>query len=127
MLAKNMHHLIILIILGVTLISSDTSLPLQEPELIGRLPEITVTVPRYDIRGEMYPGMLEEVIVTAQRPSINRHTVGSSISYFSKTMFMVTLVTLLLVTLSIMYVSFRAFILKQEVDCAKTKYRFKKT
>ncbi|UCC11563.1 MAG: hypothetical protein JSW02_09455 [candidate division WOR-3 bacterium] len=114
MFAKNMHHLIILVIMGVTLLSSETSVSFQEPDPVGRLPEITVTAPRYDIRDGIYSGMLEEVIVTAQRPSTSINSIQSTETHFNNPTYLVVLLTFMLATLSILYMSLNAYVTAKE-------------
>lgn len=127
MLAKKNHYLIVLIMLGASLLSSGASKYLQESDAIGRLPDIIVTAPRYVLQDTAWSGMLEEVVVEARRPSTGINSIQSTAVHFSKPIFLATLITLLLVTLSIMFISLRAYFMKQEVYYASTKYRSKKT
>lgn len=122
MLVKNKLSLIILVILGVTLLSSETSMSPHERDPIGRLPEITVTAPRYDIRDGVYSGMLEEVIVTARRPSTSIHSIQSTGTYSNNSMYLVVLLTFMLATLSILYMSLYGYRTAKEKNHAGSKY-----
>ena len=122
MSVKSNHYVIILVILGVTLLSSETSVSLQEPDPIGRLPEITVTAPRYDIRHGVYLGMLEEVIVTARRPSTSMNSIQSTGTYLSNSMYLVALLAFMLTTLSILYLSFYDYVTAKEKNHAGSRH-----
>lgn len=114
MFAKGISHTLILVILGVTLLSSETSVLLQGQDAIGRLPEITVTAPRYDIRDGIYSGMLEEVIVTAQRPLTNMSSIQSTGPHFNNPTYLVVLLTFMLATLSILSMSLYGYVTAKE-------------
>ena len=122
MLAKNNHYMIILVILGVTLLSSETSVSLQEPDPIGRLPEITVTAPRHNILDGTYSGMLEEVIVTAQRPSTSITSIQSMGTYFNNSQYLLVLLTLMLTTFSILFLSFYGHVTTKEKNHAGSRH-----
>ena len=114
--------ILILVILGLTLLNSETFLPLQEPELIGTLPEITVTAPRYDIRGEMYPGMLEEVVVTAKRPSASIASLKQVPINAHNSRYFVLPLMFLLVLVSILYISLHMMVFAKEKNHAGSRY-----
>ena len=67
MIVRKMQIVLVLIIMvAVVLLSGGT---VQAVDSIGRMPEITVTAPRYEYQDDAWAGMVEGVIVEAQRRS----------------------------------------------------------
>jgi hypothetical protein len=131
---------IILIILGATLFSSGASTNLQESDLIGRMPEITVTAFRYEPQDEAWLGMVEGLVVEAQRHSNGENEiipmgefsriVGGNMSSkddrstsgrLRDAMYPLIPLTFTLVTLSIAYISLRVYLAAREVKHDGTK------
>lgn len=121
-----------IIILAATTHISDASM--QQLDSIGSMPEITVTASRYEYQDDAWLGMVEGVVVEAQRPSssINtanagdksRATVSGSMSSkdmeypsmgFRDSVGLLVSLTLTLATLSILYISLGAYFAAREV------------
>lgn len=141
MFIQKIQILIAIIIVGATMHSSGASMYRQELDSVGRMPEIIVTAPRYEYQDEAWLGMVEEVVVEARRPSNSRkETVtkdesngmvsGSLLSKDIKStsihvrdpMYLLLSLTLTLVTLSIVYMSLRAYLVAKEAKHDGTKH-----
>ena len=141
MLIQKMQISIVLIILGATLLNSGASTSLQESDSIGRMPEITVTAPRYEYQNEAWLGMVEGVVVEARRPSssingivlkdgsngmvsgnMSSKGVKSMSMHFGDPMYLVISSFFMLVALSIVYMYFRAYLAAKEVKHDRTKH-----
>lgn len=113
---------LILAIPGSRLLRAETIMPLEDRDPVGRLPEITVTAPRYAMQSEIHPGMLEEVTVTAQRPSVGIAGSRSQTLEHPASAYWTVPLTFLLVILSILYMSFPAHALVKEANHATTEH-----
>jgi hypothetical protein len=71
MFTKKMQLLLVFIILGTTTYISGSSM--QQLDSVGMMPEISVTAPRYEYQDEAWLGMVEGVVVEAQRVSSSRN------------------------------------------------------
>lgn len=141
MLIQKKHISIALVIVGVILMSSGESTNLQELDSIGRLPEISVTAPRYEYQDEAWLGMVEGVMVEARRPSnsingiaqkdgsdgivsgnLSQPDVESTSLHLGKPLYLLLLVTVTFVILSIIYTSLRVYLVPGETKHDRTKH-----
>lgn len=141
MFIQKMQISIALIILAATMHSSGASMYLQELDSVGRMPEITVTAPRYEYQDEAWADMVEGVVVEARRPSRSRNgtvtkdesngmasgnksskDIKSTSMHFRNPMYLLISLTFTLVTLSIVYMSLRAYHAAKEVKHDGTKH-----
>jgi len=134
MLVHKIQMSIMLIILATTLKVSKSSVDLPELDSVGMMPEITVTAPRYEYQDEAWLGMVEEVVVEARRLSSSKNGTISEDAiqgvinpifsskdmeynwmFFTFPTQLLMLLTFLLVTLSIAYLSFYVYLAAKEV------------
>jgi len=132
MFTKKTQLLIVVIILGTTTYISGASI--QQLDSVGMMPEITVTASRYEYQDEAWLGMVEGVVVEAQRLSSSKSGAVSedasqgmiSTSFSSKDMefesmhykypmHLLMLLTFTFVILSIVYLSCCAYRAAKEV------------
>ena len=105
----------------------------QELESVGLMPEITVTAPRYEYQDEAWAGMIEGVTVEAYRSSINGTSVSTteaeariniriiSLDSDGSSYVLLSLVlTLVLVPISLTYMSLGAYLAAKEVNSDRT-------
>ncbi|KPK63108.1 hypothetical protein AMJ83_08560 [candidate division WOR_3 bacterium SM23_42] len=126
MLIQKIQISIAFIILGAFLVNSGASVNLRGLDSIGRLPEINVTAPRYEYQDEAWLGMIEGVVVEAQRPLNTRSKDAieekSAFVYYGDSVYMLVTFTLLLVTLSVLYMSYGRYLAAKEVKNGRTKH-----
>jgi hypothetical protein len=123
--------------LGAVLLSSGASANLQELDSVGRMPEIDVIAPRYEYQDEAWLGMVEGVVVEAQRPASNRSEtasieesngnvspagVKSTSMHFGYPVYLLILAMATFVMLSIIYISLRAHLATEEIKYDSTKH-----
>ena len=135
MFVQKIQISIMLIILAATLKVSKASVDLPELDSIGRMPEITVTAPRYEYQDEAWLGMVEGVVVEAQRLSsslsgavsedASQGMISTSFSskdmefesiHYKYPMHLLMLLTVTFVILSIVYLSCCAYRAAKEVE-----------
>jgi hypothetical protein len=123
------------------LLSSGASTNLQELDSIGRMPEITVTAPRYEYQDEAWLGMVEGVVIKVHRPASDRSRsatndesnemvsgnmsstdVKSTSRHLGDPAYLLILVTVTLVMLSIIYISLRAYHTTEEIKHERAKH-----
>lgn len=105
----------------------------QQLDSIGRMPEITVTAPRYEFQDEAWAGLIEGVIVEARRSSskepvittAERESCSCSVSMSlysegSSYVFLSLVLTLTIVPLSLISMSVRAHLGGKEVENDRT-------
>jgi len=133
MFTKKTQLLIVLIILGTTTYISGASV--QQLDSFGMMPEITVTAPRYEYQDEAWLGMVEGVVVEAQRLSsslsgavsedASQGMISTSFSskdmefesiHYKYPMHLLMLLTVTFVILSIVYLSCCAYRAAKEVE-----------
>ncbi|UCG29723.1 MAG: hypothetical protein JSV53_09490 [candidate division WOR-3 bacterium] len=121
--------LIVVVFFGGVVYASETTNKLQELDSIGMMPEVIVTAPRYEIQDEAWLGMIEGVVVEAQRPSImtEENVAGANSgkiapnsdgfdSIRGESIIRLLLpLTLTLATISILYMSIHAYLNAEEV------------
>jgi hypothetical protein len=141
MLIQKRQMSIALIILGAVLLNSGTSANLRELDSIGRLPEIDVTAQRYEYQDEAWLGMVEGVVVEAQRPAIDRSGttalveqngigsgkvspagVKSTSMHLGGSVYLSILIAVTFVMLSTIYISLRAYLATEEIDHDRTEH-----
>ena len=127
MFVQKIQVSIILIILTATAHISEATI--QVLDSVGRMPEITVTAPRYEYQDEAWAGMVEGVIVEARRPISTGDLVTaagneSAITFVgnilskdvdTSCLCLSLVLTLTLVPLSIIYISLGAYLVTKEV------------
>jgi hypothetical protein len=105
------------------------------------MPEIIVTAPRYEFQDEAWLGMVEEIVVEARRLSSSRNEkiaedepngmvsrnvpskdIESTSIHFRESVYLLVSLTLTLATLSIVYMSLRAYLAAKEVKHDRTKH-----
>jgi hypothetical protein len=83
------------------------------------MPEITVTAPRYEYQDEAWLGMVEGVVVEAQRPFGNRKehpsTQMSTVIDYGYSVYFLFSFTLVLVVSSVLYMSLGSYFVGKEV------------
>ncbi|MGB7055060.1 MAG: hypothetical protein WBE28_07050 [bacterium] len=141
MFVQKIQISLVLIILAATLHGSEASMDLLELDSVGRIPEITVTAPRYEYQDEAWLGMVEGVVVEAQGPSNGRNEtaagdkstaiVGGSMSSknvestsirYGDSVYLLVSLTLTLATLSILYLSLGTYRATTEAKHDGTKH-----
>jgi len=141
MFIQKIQILTAIIIAGATMHSSGAPAHLHELDSVGRMPEIIVTAPRYEYQDEAWLGMVEEVVVEAPRPlnsgngtdtidessrmvsgKISSKDIKFTSMNFRTPICRLISLTLALVTLSIVYMSLRAYLAAKEVEHDGTKH-----
>jgi len=141
MFVQKIQILTAIVITGATMHSSGAPAHLRELNSVGRMPEIIVTAPRYEYQDEAWLGMVEEVVVEAPRPlnsgngtdtidessrmvsgKISSKDIKSTSINFRTPICLLISLTLTLVTLSIVYMSLRAYLAAKEVEHDGTKH-----
>ncbi len=127
MLVQKIQVSISLIVLAAAMCISEASV--QQLDSVGRMPEITVTAPRYEYQDEAWAGMVEGVVVEARRPpskvpvmttaeresgkypvSMSLYSDGSSCAFLS------LVLTLALVPISLISMSVGVYLGGKEVE-----------
>ncbi len=129
--------LIVVAFLGGVVYASEASHNSHEIESIGMMQEVVVTAPRYENQDEAWAGVVEGVVVEAQRPPMGMEATrvgvncgniptdvdGGDSIYGGTITGLLGIFTLILAMMSIMYVSLRAFLIAEEVKHERTKNR----
>ena len=122
MLIRKQMLAVILVLAGVTLLGSETSVFIQEQDAIGTLPEMIVTAPRHTLHNTGWTGMLEEVIVTARRPSVSIAGTQSAGTYFNNSMYVAALLAFIFATLSLLSMSLYGYVTAKEKNHAGSRH-----
>lgn len=141
MFVQKIQILTAIVITGATMHSAGAPARLHELDSVGKMPEIIVTAPRYEYQDEAWLGMIEEVVVEAPRPlnsgngtdtidessrmvsgKISSRDIKSTPINTRTPICLLMSLTLTLVTLSIVYMSLRAYLAAKEVEHDGTKH-----
>jgi hypothetical protein len=128
--------LIVVVFLGGIVYASEATGKLQESDSIGMMPEVVVTAPRYENQDEAWAGLVEGVVVEAQRfiigseatiVGVNGRNISTDINggnsiHGGTVTGLLGIFTLILAMISIMYLSLRVLFIAQEVEHERTKH-----
>ena len=137
MFSHKVRVLIVIALLAGIVYASETFNSSHELDSIGMMQEVFVTAPRYENQDEAWLGMIEGIVVEAQRLPMGKDATISEMNGGNipaninggDTVFGGTIAgllgtfTLILVMISTMYVSLRALLIAEEVEHERTRNR----